>query len=67
MTCRIMTWGSDEFHMWVRFNTYALLGGPVEVWDIDLTTKEKIFPARMGYNPTPEDEAKRKAALERDK
>jgi len=67
MTCRILVWGKDQFHMWVRFNTYALLGGPVDVWDIDLTTTDKIFPARIGFEPGPEYKAKLKEALERDK
>lgn len=67
MTCRIQAWGRDDFHMWVRFNTHEVLGGTFDVWDIDLTTRDKIFPGRIAYKPTPKDEAKRKEALERDK
>lgn len=67
MTCRIQVWGSDDFHMWVRFNTHETLGGAFEVWDIDLTTRDKIFPGRIAYKPPPEYEPKLKAALERDK
>ena len=67
MTCLIQIWGRDDFHMWVRFNTHETLGGAFEVWDIDLTTKDKIFPGRVAYVPPPEYEAKLKEALERDK
>ncbi|MQY53462.1 MAG: hypothetical protein GH154_03595 [Firmicutes bacterium] len=67
MTCRIQVWGRDDFHMWVRFNTHEVLGGTFDVWDIDLTTRDKIFPGRIVYEPTPEYKAKLKAALERDK
>jgi len=67
VTCRIQVWGRDEFHMWVRFNTHETLGGAFDYWDIDLTTKDKIFPGRIAYEPTEEQKDKLAAALERDK
>jgi len=67
VTCRIQVWGRDDFHMWVRFNTHETLGGAFDYWDIDLTTKDKIFPGRIAYEPTEEQKDKLAAALERDK